>query len=132
MRNAAKIRGIELTAEQIEGYLDALIGCDPIAVVNASALLWRETDARAMPTPAALIARIRAEVAANRGRREQLPEPRRTQEEQQFGLECFAIGRRLLSREIDGLEADRLMVQSARRHGQYARICGQDGCAGVL
>lgn len=89
----------------LDGYLDALAGAEPIAVLNACATLWRDVDSRQMPTPAAVIAQIRRE-ARDRASKHLLGAPEIPEDEHLFGLECFKVLERMTRKEIARVQAE--------------------------
>lgn len=62
------MRGCELTADQIEGYLFALGGLSPVAVFDALAGLLRDDGGRAMPTAKSIRERCQRDARDRRAR----------------------------------------------------------------
>lgn len=131
LRRSAKMRGLGLSDDQLEGYVSALANENPIKVWDALCGLFRDNDDHRMPTPAAIRERIRTDGRTRVARQPLLPEPSLTEREHAFGLECAKNCSLLLARKIDGKETDRRMVEAAKRHGVYDAIKGQPGCDGV-
>jgi hypothetical protein len=125
LRSAAQMRGLSTTADEIEGYLGALRGVTPRAALDALAGLWRDEDRRAMPTPAAIRARVAGDARSLAAKAPQLPPPSLGARERAFGLDCADICRSSLAGEIDGAEARRRIAASAKEHGLLPRVAAE-------
>ncbi|MDX9741985.1 MAG: hypothetical protein RBT81_12550 [Gammaproteobacteria bacterium] len=115
--DVAKARGLAMTNEGIIAYVEALAGSTPDEVWDAHVDHWRDVDSRTMPSPAALLERIKrarqarraAQAASDADRRFEAPD-----DEQRFGAACFQIIRELGIRTLTIEQADQLMDNLAR------------------
>ncbi len=70
LRQAAKMRDVELSVDQIKGLLHVLTPLDPSSVLDALAGLWRDADTKAMPTPGQIRERVTRDARATVSRAE--------------------------------------------------------------
>ena len=116
----ARTRGVALTAEQLDGYSQALAGARVTLdeAWDAHMALWVEDDSRGMPSPAKLIDRVkraRRELEVLRAQVDAKADGDIPEDEHRFGLEASAILGQLLSGEISLREAEQRQDAAARQ-----------------
>lgn len=113
----AKARGLALTDHGVVAYVEALAGITPDEAWDAHIDHWRTVDSRTMPSPAALLERVRrarqarqaAHEASAADQRHEIPD-----DERRVGLACFAIIQDLSAGELTVDQAEQLMDNVAR------------------
>ena len=125
IREAARARGADLTAEAVEQYLVAFSGTDPAMIRRAFTSLFA-ADNRAMPAPAAVIQVVRHELASERNRRA-LPEPDMDDVDVAYGRAVAPLVADFVAGKISAAQMDQAMASIAKATGAYPRIAGQMG-----
>ena len=125
IREAARARGADITAEAVEQYLVAFAGSNPALIRRAFTSLFA-ADNRAMPSPAAVIQVVRHELASERNRRA-LPEPDMDDVDVAFGQAIAPLVADYVAGKISAEQMDQATVSIAKATGAYPRIAGQQG-----